>query len=233
METIAAILKKVAANLKSTTVEEGPEPEEECPACEGRGSVRRAVDLDHPDFGKMVPCQACTPSPESFFKGLKVKEGNQKAIEASVQMALRPDGWLVLVGKRGTGKTTLLKAIISAIKREESIPMTTTALLDYWREMMNSGLFQSRFRDAQELPMLALDDLEAPKATDWAVERLTELLDYRYARRLPTIITTDLDEVGIAKALGPRLADRVFDQGTGLARVVTIDGPSYRTGREW
>ena len=30
-----------------------------------------------------------------------------------------------------------------------------------------------------------------------------------------------------------RIADRVFDVGTGLCRIVTMDVPSFRTGRKW
>ena len=203
--------------------------------------------MGYPSFGQLIPCETCCPIPtvESFFEPLwDITEHNRLAIAEGIEMAKDPKGWLVLNGDRGVGKTTIAKAILSAVKRREAEPFQSAALLDYWRSRIGEGDFAEVFMAHCQAAFFALDDLAAIRpveldkkgdtsTTPWALERLTIFLDHRYARRLPTVITTDKDEVEMARIVGPRIADRVFDQGSGLCTVIPIGGKSYRTGRTW
>ena len=214
-------------------------PATPCSACEGRRFIRVDTMPGDPAFGHAFPCPDCTPSPESSFNHIlssvdfQVTDYNRAAVERAMEMALEPKGWLLLTGKRGTGKSTLLTAIKSAWAREHTKPWTAIELLDYWRERVGEGDFDGVYAQHTKSPRFVIDDLAAPKGTEWAVERLTGLLDYRYARSMVTVLATDLNENELAEHLGPRLADRVFDHGTGLAKIVNLGGPSWRTGRKW
>ena len=159
--------------------------------------------------------------------------GTEEAVEAVRRMAEHPEGWLILQGPRGCGKTHLLTALCRLLGFNRQWPWQCALLLDYWRSRYDVGDFEVVFRAHLVTSLFPLDDLGAERPTEWAVERLTMFLDYRYARQLPTVITTNLNEEEMAQKLGSRIADRVFDTGTGLCRIVTMDVPSFRTGRKW
>ena len=72
--------------------------------------------------------------------------------------------------------------------------------------------------------LLVLDDLGTESATPWAREKLFQLLNYRYAARMPTVITTSHD----LEHIDERLASRMLD--TSRCRVFSILAPSYRGG---
>jgi DNA replication protein DnaC len=72
---------------------------------------------------------------------------------------------------------------------------------------------------------LILDDLGTESATPWAREKLFQLLNYRYAARLPTVITT----FSTLEELDERLASRMEDSSR--CTVHGITAPSYRGSR--
>jgi DNA replication protein DnaC len=55
--------------------------------------------------------------------------------------------------------------------------------------------------------VLVLDDLDVQANIPWVREKLFQLLNHRYAARLPTVITTALS----MDELGERLASRLVD----------------------
>jgi len=157
-------------------------------------------------------------------------KGNADAIRYAREWTANPSGWLVLTGGVGTGKTKLLNAILSTWRGEQRQALTAAELLDYWRSAMDTEALGPVFNTYCTAPAAILDDLGAERPTPWSMERLPLYLDMRYNRRLPTAIATNLDRQGMVEHLGERLADRVFDAGTGLVRVVTLDVPSFRRG---
>ena len=241
MESVADILKRIQAQASTMTPEkrsalalEDRDDSPPCERCKGFKYISLGAPVGHPDFGRAVACPDCTPGPETFFKDIEVTDENRLAVEYAVAMAIKPEGWLIIKGRVGVGKTTLLKAIQSCWAGRESIPMESAALLDFWRSRFDAGDFHEHFDSACKAARFGLDELGAEKHDiPWPVERLSLLLNHRYINKLPTVITTNLDEVLMARALGPRIADRVFDRGTGWSKVVEITGESYRTGRTW
>lgn len=231
------MLNRVADSLPELNTkadQEGESPK--CPVCRGAGwTLPQEGDPSRPWTNRPVPCSGCPAPLGVFFEHLELTDDNRDAMEAAIKMAWDPAGWLVLVGWHGTGKTTILEAIASEWDGHKAIPFTAVGLLDYWQEMIggNGEMFLRRFSQMKDRSLLALDDLARPKATDWTITRLTELLDYRYDRALPVVLTIDQDEEQIAEKFGVSLADRVFDRRTGLVRVVGVKGESYRTGRKW
>ena len=213
--------------IKPAPAEQDPaDLQASCKVCGGRGLVIRGIER-----GEVVVdrCEVCKPrSDEDFFAHLKVKPGNKQAVELARSFATKPDGWIVLLGKPGTGKTRLLDAIVSIWAAEKRFAMTAAQLLDIWRGSFDGGDFLAVFTGWCEGDAIVLDDLGAEKATDWALERLTMFLDYRYHRALPTAIATNYDHKGLEARLGGRIADRVFDTGTGLVRIATLSVPSWR-----
>ena len=168
--------------------------------------------------------------------------GTDEAIDACVRFATTiidggSAGWLIMRGGKGTGKTHLAVAtgkLLISVNNFGIRFWETTSFLDFFRGLIDQGQeFQTPFMSHCNVPVLIFDDLGMERPTPWAIERLERLFNHRYTERLPTLVTTNLDEVEISKRTSPRIADRLFDTGTGLSRTVLLDLSSYRTGRGW
>ena len=147
------------------------------------------------------------------------------------QFALDPQGWLVLAGENGCGKTHLAAAIANEFvdqTRTDIMFVVVPDFLDHLRAAFSpqSGIsFDRRFDEIKRTRLLVLDDLGTESATPWAREKLFQLLNYRYTAILPTVITTSSEPANIE----PWLRTRMFD--VNRCRFVAITVPGYRAAR--
>ncbi len=230
-----------------------------CPICNGLGYLRANVPVEHADFGKLVPCTCqLSPRAERRLDALRAlsnldvmarltfdtftpdapglppdKRANLRwAYEEASDFAKNPQGWLVLKGGYGCGKTHLAAAIANAcVEHGQAVLFVTVPdLLDHLRSTFspNSATgYDTRFEQVRTAPVLILDDLGTESSTPWAQEKLFQIFNHRYNARLPTVITTnhELEEVTL------RLRSRLVDPD--LTRIVSIIAPDYRrTGVE-
>jgi DNA replication protein DnaC len=140
---------------------------------------------------------------------------------------VQPDGWLVLTGEYGCGKTHLAAAIANerTSTGQPALFVVVPDLLDHLRATFSptsNVRFDKRFEEVRTTPLLVLDDLGTESASPWAQEKLFQVLNHRYNARLPTVVTMaqPIDEVD------PRLRTRMLDMG--LCTVFAIIAPSYR-----
>lgn len=164
------------------------------------------------------------------FLSKEESDSLRKALEAARQFAESPEGWLVFSGTYGCGKTHLAAAIANYRQQEKgetALFVVVPDLLDHLRAAFSPQSqisYDKRFDDVRTAALLILDDLGTESATPWAKEKLFQLLNYRYAARLPTVITTST----IIEDIEPRLRTRMLD--TNRCRVIAILAPSYRGG---
>lgn len=149
------------------------------------------------------------------------------AFEIAQAYAEKPEGWLVMIGGYGCGKTHLAAAIANAVVKRGMIPLFVTVpdLLDHLRATYAPTSlegYSERFEQVRTTPLLILDDLGTENTTSWALEKLFQLLNYRYLMRLPTVITTNQE----LEYLDPRLRSRLGDGE--LVDIVTILAPDFR-----
>ncbi len=151
----------------------------------------------------------------------------QYALSQAQQFAGSPRGWLVLMGSYGCGKTHLAAAVANACVEfgMNTIFLTVPDLLDWLRFSYDAPdtSFEERFDELRNAGLLVLDDLGAQNSTKWAVEKLFQIVDYRYARKLPTVVTTNLD----LEDLDDRIRSRLQDPD--LVTRVQITAPDYRS----
>jgi DNA replication protein DnaC len=227
-----------------------------CPICHGIGYVRYDVPDGHPQFGRAVDCECRRSQAETerqaFLRrlggletltdktletfnqdGIGLQDKDQanlrRAMERAAAYASNPQGWLVLTGGYGCGKTHLAAAIanIQIASGNSVLFITVPDLLDHLRASYSpdddrEGGFGSRFEDVRNTPLLILDDLGIESPTPWAIEKLYQLLNHRYNAHLPTVITTnhDLEELEL------RLRSRLFDPD--MCEILPITAPDYR-----
>jgi DNA replication protein DnaC len=161
------------------------------------------------------------------------RQNLERAFALARSYADAPQGWFVLLGNYGSGKTHLAAAIANAQQEigRQVVFITAPDLLDYLRVTFSpnsSGSFDRRFQTVRNAPLLVLDDLSTESATAWAKEKLFQLLNHRYVAKLPTVITSSSTIEKIDERIRARLADRR------LCTVFAITAPSYssRTSRK-
>jgi DNA replication protein DnaC len=225
-----------------------------CPICSGIGYVRTDAPVGHPDFGRVTICscrqkevvQAAYAriyrlSNLDAFRGMTFENFNVEGLvgmsdeqirslntarNAAQYFANHLDGWLLLLGSYGVGKTHLAASLanFAVSLGVATLFLTVPDLLDWLRYAYGSqeSNFETRFEEIRNISLLVLDDLGTQNATPWAEEKLYQILNHRYVNRLPTVITTNqaLDEIE------GRIQSRLRDPE--LVRVVRIEAPDHR-----
>ena len=165
-------------------------------------------------------------------------EQHLKQINAAAELAFRYASdeytvtpWLLLKGSYGTGKTHLAAAIANyrLANGDPVLFITVPDLLDHLRSAYGPSsevAYDETFEQVRNAPMLILDDLGAESPTAWALEKLYQLFGYRHVRRLPTIITTNVE----TDAFDPRIRSRLLDQS--LTRSCPLNVPDRRAAVE-
>jgi len=137
-----------------------------------------------------------------------------------------PQGWLVLHGVSGSGKTHLAAAIANYQKQagHEVVFVSVADLLDYLRSAFSPDSkvsYDELFETVKRVPLLILDGLEGQSTSTWAQEKLYQLMNYRHNAQLPTVITTRLTQ----DEMDPRIRSRMADPRSN--NVLAINAPSY------
>jgi DNA replication protein DnaC len=257
LNRITAVTSKTNTPTTSSTemTEQSPENNQAvCPHCGGLGFLRQELPVGHPDFGKLFPCACRLEEMESRraqelrklsnLEGLTrytfdrfVPQGHalnpekrrnlQRAYELARKFSANPEGWLVMIGGYGCGKTHLAAAIAHEriACNQPALFVIVPDLLDHLRATYSPAsevTYDERFETVRTAPLLILDDLGTENTTPWASEKLYQILNYRYNAQLPTVITTNhrLEEIDV------RLRSRMSDPD--LCQVYTILAGDYR-----
>ena len=150
----------------------------------------------------------------------------EQAFNHAQRFARTLDGWLVLQGPYGCGKTHLAAAVANFVASigVPTLFLTVPDLLDSLRFSYNDpeSTFEERFEEIRRLPLLVMDDFGTENATPWAQEKLFQILNYRYINNLPLLITTNLS----LNQLEGRIRSRLQDPE--LVTRVKILAPDYR-----
>jgi len=225
-----------------------------CPHCGGLGYVRADKPLGDPEFGRTVICicrkdEVAQQARRRLYAISRLDELNEltfdnfeprgrvglparqadsleQAFNQAQQFAQRMDGWLLLEGGYGSGKTHLAAAIANFAVQVglPTIFITVPDLLDSLRFTYGSTeeSFEERFEEIRQAPLLILDDFGTQNATAWAQEKLFQIINHRYINRLPLIVTTNLALDQIEGRIRSRLSDPE------LVTQIRMLAPDYR-----
>jgi DNA replication protein DnaC len=228
------------------------QPDQPCPICKGLGLITLDVPPGDPRFGKARPCPNRPLDPQRIkvirrlgnlevlsdrtFENFVVSRSGYAqehvqsltlALHRSILYAGQPKGWLLFEGSYGTGKTHLAAAIGNARLEQGDTVVFITApdLLDQLRNTFSptsEDTYDDVFERLRTAQLLILDDLGAENPSGWALEKLYQLLNHRYASQLPTVITTNLP----LERLDGRIASRLRD--VNIVQRIAINAPDFR-----
>ena len=159
------------------------------------------------------------------------QRGNlEDAYNLVLQFAESPEGWLVLQGANGCGKTHLAAAIVNYQynKKKPALFIVVPDFLDHLRSTFSPESkisYDQYFESVKSTPLLILDDFGAQTTSPWAQEKLYQVINHRYNARLPTVITTNCSLEEIENRISSRLAD------TKISVSFNIVAPHYRADR--
>jgi DNA replication protein DnaC len=228
-----------AQQLPSVSTSPQIGPKSACPTCKGAGFLRADVPFGHPNFGKPIACE-CKEAERREKRRRQLLElsdlgafhnknfenfiVHSSGIHASVQEAYQeawrfaqsPDGWFVLIGPNGCGKTHLAAAIANQNLSDGAVVLFTVVpeLLAHLRATFSptsTEPYDQRFAKMREAELLVLDDLGSHQSSPWANEKLFQLLNYRYNSGYPTVITANKQGLmGLDERILSRLNDNAL-----------------------
>jgi DNA replication protein DnaC len=228
-----------------------------CPICKGAGFVHPRLPSGKPDYSRTVPCSCTQPERDKKsrsrlqrYSGLELellkkmtfdsfdwkrvnlppeqRENLKKAYDTALEFAKSPQGWLVLQGDTGCGKTHLAAAIAN-YRLKEGRPVKFEVVPDFLDHLRftfspeSTITYDQLFEEVKNAPLLILDDFGEQSTSPWAEEKLYQVINYRYNARLATVITTRLTTDEMASPIVSRFLDHQFSM------IFHITAPDYRT----
>ncbi len=156
------------------------------------------------------------------------RQNLEQAFRLAFNFAQSPEGWLVLQGVTGCGKTHLAAACVNYRfeANQAALFIVVPDFLDHLRSTFTPESkisYDQFFESVKSAPLLILDDFGEQSTTLWAQEKLYQVINYRYNGRLATIVTTRCTTDEIDTPISSRFVDPK------ISMIFNIIVPDYRT----
>lgn len=154
----------------------------------------------------------------------------QRQLQAFDQVhafAQSPRGTLALTGTYGTGKTHLLAAIANAHRQagKPCLYVSAVTLFEAIQDRIhNDRDYQSLLKRAAHTPLLLIDDIDKPKASEFRESLYYHLINKRNLARLPIAISCNCHPRELERWIGGAARSRLMQ---GLVPVA-MNGADYR-----
>jgi DNA replication protein DnaC len=160
---------------------------------------------------------------------------------------------LLFTGSVGTGKTHLAAGILRELAETKGVEgrfVDVRELLDKLRGSYDDNAQETQAQILRPLltaDLVVIDELGAARPSDWVFETIELLIGGLYNRMTPTIVTTNLPNLGPGasaataageysraarpETLGDRIGARMWSRLQQMCRTVVMDGADYRGKR--
>lgn len=166
------------------------------------------------------------------FSKYIVREENQEAyrlartyVERFREMRHKNQG-LLLYGPVGTGKSYTAACIANALM-EQNVTVIMTSFVKILQDIQGTGNEASYIQILNSASLLIIDDLGAERNTDYAMEKVYNIIDSRSRTNKPMILTTNLELSEMFECTDIRYK-RVYDRIFETCYPVEIAGESFR-----
>lgn len=123
---------------------------------------------------------------------------------------------LLITGSVGNGKSYLSFAIANSLLKK-GVPVvciSINGLLERIRETYNSWGREGEYeilKSIEAADLLVIDDLGTEQGTEWSLSKIYTILDSRYRKKLPTIVTSNYSLGQLKERYGERIVDRLIE----------------------
>lgn len=148
-----------------------------------------------------------------------------------------PDDSCFIHGNVGTGKTYLACALANALiwgrtVRNEKYRVRFIRVYDLITRIQNTFQNENSFERSldiikfysEEVDYLFLDDLGVEKVTEWVIQTIDSLIDYRYNHGKHLVITSNYSLLDIERRFDERIASRI----AASCDLIFMKGPDKR-----
>lgn len=163
----------------------------------------------------------------------RYKKAQYEDVPTEIQKAFESisDGkGLYLWGDVGTGKTHIAYALHKSAPKS-GVRSDFVNTVELFKELREDISREQKVRPVDRLMkyegVIILDDMGVEKATDFVVEALYLLVNYRYNNHFPMIITSNYSLDGLADRLGDRIPSRIAE----MCNVFPLQGVDRRLKR--
>ncbi len=143
--------------------------------------------------------------------------------------------WLLLNGMTGRGKTHLAWAVLKQLVRQAAARQHTltwqfvdNATLNAELRVRPDGSHNTAISKYLDADLTVFDDIGAGNISEYAIEGVLRILDYRLGHRAAMLLTSNLGGEQVRQILSDRVLSRLT-----AARRIQVDGPDRRAGMGW
>lgn len=209
----------------------------DCPICGGAGVVAccdvHTTPINHPDYGKVKACPACSKGTWDASVGIAEAElpslnwdefyptTTMNILKPALESLLAKGyGWLYIYGSPGIGKTLAVKAasVVAHFKyKYKTKYITHTRLVNYLRTSYDEDRGQIEYSNRLDTlcntKLLVLDELGRDRINDFSRSSLSDILDNRYTDAIyKKTMTAMVSNFAPKDILDDYQQDRVFDK---------------------
>ena len=149
----------------------------------------------------------------------------QRYVEKFPEMLEKNQG-LLLWGDVGTGKTYAAAAIANALL-DQVVPVVMVSFVEILKRIESNAMTQDEVVSLiNTAKLVVFDDLGAERDSNYAQEKVYGIIDARYRRQLPMIVTTNLTMEQMKQEEDIRYR-RIYD------RIFETCYPMQFTGKSW
>lgn len=147
---------------------------------------------------------------------------------------------IALIGQPGAGKTHLLSAVANGMINKLLVPVLYFPYIEGTEDLRsNFDQLVTKIQRLKEVEVLFIDDLfkpvttsingkrvKEPRATSWQIEKMFEVINYRYLNNKPLLISSELtfdDMLGIDEALCTRIFEMCSDYTVTIKKDISLN----------